>query len=164
MIRICPLIVWFLLSCLSLARSQGQNQAPDFKEVYETIRAHLEGASEPELNRTAVQGLVSALAPKVSLVMREPAAGSNPAPSLVIKTSLFDGDLVYLRIGRVTEGLDLAMRDGLRQLTATNKLNGVVLDLRYTGGDDYDAAANAMQLFLNKEKPLLDSGHGVVSS
>ena len=42
--------------------------APDFKEVYESIRAHVAGLSEAELNRAAVQGLVSALGPKVTLV------------------------------------------------------------------------------------------------
>ena len=43
-------------------------QAPEFKEVYDLIRAHLAGMSEGQLNQAAVGALVSGLAPKVSLV------------------------------------------------------------------------------------------------
>jgi C-terminal processing protease CtpA/Prc len=40
----------------------------------------------------------------------------------------------------------------------------VVLDLRYTQGNDYAAAAAVVDLFISKQKPLLDWGSGIVSS
>jgi len=46
----------------------------------------------------------------------------------------------------------------------TNKLDGVVLDLRYARGDDYAAAAAAADLFVRKEQALLNWGSGVVRS
>ena len=47
---------------------------------------------------------------------------------------------------------------------ATNKLEGVVLDLRYAAGDDYASAAATAELFIKKEQPLLDWGTGMVRS
>lgn len=143
--------------------SAAEANAPDFKEVYELIRAHLSGASEAELNRTAVQALVSALSPKVGLAGGTADAELPEAP-LVSKSRLFDGEIVYVRVGRVADGLAKAMREACEKAGGTNTLRGVVLDLRYAGGDDYAAAAGAADLFLKKERPLLDWGQGVVRS
>src|SRR5207249_12336882 len=45
-----------------------------------------------------------------------------------------------------------------------SKLKGVVLDLRFSAGDDYQSAAAVADLFIPKEHPLLDWGSGVVKS
>ena len=62
-------------------------QGPDFKEVYDLIRAHLAGMSEGQLNRAAVSALVSGLAPRVSLVTNaaaEPVGTVNGATASII--------------------------------------------------------------------------------
>src|SRR5947209_20619193 len=56
------------------------------------------------------------------------------------------------------------MRDAIPPLATTNRLNGVVLDLRYAEGHDYSAAADTADVFLKREHPLLDWGNGVVRS
>ena len=56
------------------------------------------------------------------------------------------------------------MRGAFQQLGATNKLKGLVLDLRYTSGKDYEAAAAVADLFVSKERPLLNWGKGIVRS
>src|ERR1035437_5044181 len=66
-------------------------QAPEFKEVYDLIRAHLAGTSEAQLNQAAVGALVSGLAPRVSLVTNAAAASVAGATPLVIKSSVYDG-------------------------------------------------------------------------
>ena len=143
--------------------AESDAPAPDFKEVYDLIRAHLGGTSEADLNRTAVRALVSALSPKVTLAGGTAGAGLAEGP-LVSKSSLFEGEIAYVRVGRVAEGLAKALREACEKLGATNHLRGVVLDLRYTGGEDYAAAAAAADLFVKKERPLLDWGQGVVRS
>src|ERR1044071_4907387 len=40
----------------------------DFSEVFNVIREHLPGTSESDLNRAAVQGLLTSLEPKVTLI------------------------------------------------------------------------------------------------
>ena len=56
------------------------------------------------------------------------------------------------------------MSAAFNDLSASNKLKGVVLDLRFAGGDDYSAACAVADLFLTKPLPLLDWGNGVVQS
>ncbi len=145
------------------AEPSGQTPAPDFQEVYELIRAHLAGVSESDLNRTAVQGLIAGLSPRVTL---EP--GGNPpleiaGGPLVKATNTFDGAVGYLRVSRVGQGLAKAVRDAF-QAISTNKLSGLVLDLRFVAGNDYAEAADTADLFVSKERPLLNWGNGVAHS
>jgi len=139
-------------------------QGPDFKEVYDLVRDHLAGVSEADLDRTAAQALVSALGPRVALVTNTTeTSGASTAP-LVSKSNLFEGNLAYLRLGRVGDGLAEALRAAYEQLDGTNHLKGVVLDLRYTGGRDYAAAAASADLVVAKERPLLKWGEDTARS
>src|SRR5882724_7670701 len=120
-----------LLALLSLAvmassslRAEVTSPAPDFNEVYGLIREHLSDVSPTDLNRIAVQALVSALSPKVSLAGIQPADGTPKEATFVSKSSLFDGPIGYVRVGRVEEGLDKALRLACQELGTTNKLNG----------------------------------------
>ena len=139
-------------------------EAPDFKEVYELVRTNLAGVSEAELNAAAVRGLVSALAPKAALATNTAATNAQASAPVVIRSNLFEGGIAYVRIGRVEEGLDKAVGEACRKLGVTNSLKGVVLDVRYARGEDYAMAAATADLFLKKERPLLNWGHGVVQS
>jgi len=154
-----------LLAGPALARAAAGGQTPDFSEVYDAVRAHLAGANEADLNRAAVQGLVSALAPKVSL-LTSPGDGpeTGAGTPLVSKSSLFDAALAYVRVERVGPGLAEAVRNACQRLAGTNQLKGVVLDLRYADGSDYAAAAATADLFLKKQRPLLNWGAGMANS
>ncbi len=61
------LVTFCYPNALRAAESESR-PAPDLQEVYQLIRAHLKGVTDSELNRTAVQALVSSLSPRVSLV------------------------------------------------------------------------------------------------
>ncbi len=141
--------------------AEPEGQVADFKEVYELIRAHLPNVTEAELNRAAVQGLVSAFSPRVTLISGEP---TPAAGALVIRSNVFDGQIAYVRVARVSEGLDKAILSAWQDLSGTNKLDGFVLDLRYAGGNDYGAAAATADVFVRREQPLLDWGKGMLRS
>ena len=158
---LCGLLVFLSAQTRVIAQT---HEAPDYKEVYDLIREHLGGTSDSDLNRAAVQGLTAALAPRVTLVTNGPTEEASPSGEMVLKSSLFDGDIGYVRIGRVGNGLSEALRKAYNELATTNKLRGLVLDLRYASGDDYAAAASTADLFLKKEQPLLNWGNGVVKS
>ena len=148
--------------CTSV-HSQDTNGTSDFSEVYNLIREHVNGLSPADLDRAAVHGLVSALAPKVSLVK----SSSEPASSeskLVTKTAVFEDDIAYIRVRRVEDGLAQKVREACEALSATNKLKGLVLDLRYAQGQDYPAVETLADYFVKKEQPLLDWGNGMVNS
>jgi hypothetical protein len=134
---------------------------PDFKEVYELLRANLAGAADADLNRAAVEGLLAQLHGKASLV-GDAAESATNAP--LSKAMILADDVAYLRAARVGGELAKAARAAYRQLNATNKLKGVVLDLRFADGDDYAVAAATADLFMAREHPLLDWGNGMVNS
>ena len=163
------LTVWLVLVGAQPGLLWGQAKAeeaagPDFKEVYDLVRAHLAGMSEAQLNQAAVQALVSGLGPRVSLVTNGAAAKARAEAPLVSKSSVFDGEIGYVRIERVGDGLASAVREACSRLAATNKLAGVILDLRYAAGDDYASAAATAELFIKKDQALLNWGNGMVRS
>jgi len=137
-------------------------EPPDFKEIYELVRAHARGVTPVELDRAAANALVSALAPKVMLVGDD--ANSSETARPLAKVTLFEGDLLYFRIERVAVGLAEALRKEYATAGKTNKLKGLVLDLRYATGQDYAAAADAADVFMAKERPLLSWGSGSARS
>ncbi|HVM46952.1 MAG TPA: S41 family peptidase [Candidatus Acidoferrum sp.] len=146
--------------------SQARGEAggtPEFREIYDAIKAH-SSISPAELNQAAVQGLLSELAPRVILVTNGSASRASATTPLVSKSSLMEGDIAYVRIERVGEGLPKAVREAWETLSHSNKLQGIVLDLRYADGSDYAAAAGTADLFLKKDVPLLNWGAGTVRS
>ena len=155
-------VMAFCTAFPGLAAEQGA-EAPDFKEVYDLIREHLGGVTDADLNHAAVKGLVSALSPRVALVTNNASTENSTDDALVVKADVYDGEIGYIRIARVADGLPKAVRDAYTGLS-TNKLKGIVLDLRYVRGEDYSAAAATADLFVKKEQPLINWGKGPVRS
>lgn len=143
--------------------ARAEASLPDFKEVQQVIREHLAGASDETVNRAAIEGLLQALNGRAVLVTNSEAATTNAGP-IVARQSVFDDEVAYLRISRVDEGLASAVGTAVKNLGATNRLGGLILDLRFTDGDDYAAAAATVDLFLKSEAPLLNAGQGLVRS
>jgi len=124
----------------------------------------LGGMSEAQLDQTAVQALVSGFAPRVSLVTNGLAGRTRVDAPMVSQSNRFDGEIGYVRVQVVRKGLANAVRDACKKLAGTNKLDGVILDLRYAGGDDYASAASTAELFVKKDQLLLDWGAGMERS
>jgi hypothetical protein len=59
-----------------------------------------------------------------------------------------------LRVSRVADGLGGELAAAGRVLTASNKIAGAVLDLRFAGGEDYGAAREAAGLLADKTNRL----------
>ena len=158
--------VWLVL-CGGLAgllltvATAEETSGPDCKEVYDLIRSHLVGITETQLNEAVVRGLVAELSPRVVLITNGKAPRTMAGPR-VSKAEVFQGDILYIRVAQVGEGLSEAIARTWSNPGSTNGVNGLILDLRYAGGDDYAAAAAAADLFVKKEQPLLDCGNGIV--
>jgi hypothetical protein len=148
---------FFSLSALALATLFGaggslradtlapHGTAPDFKEVYELLRTNFPGATAEDLNRAAVEGLLSRFPGKVSLV------GGAADGSALSKSAVIESNVAYLRIGRVAANLADELGAAYRVLAGTNKIAGVVLDLRFADGSDDTAALAAAKLFAAKK-------------
>jgi len=162
--------LWFLAALLGVLTAApngiaaSTNVAPDFQEIYDLLKSNLTGISDAELNRAAVDGLLTNLRGKVSLLADDKASQQKATGSSVTKAVVLEEDVAYLRVGRVAEGLAQEISAANQGLSGTNKLKGLVLDLRFTEGDDFAAAAAGADLFVAKERPLLDWGNGMVKS
>ena len=152
---------WILAAALTVALAGRAAEPAQFQELYDVLKANLAGVTEADLNQAAVAGLVNELGPRVSFVGDE-AADTNVAPMLTL--AVFDRSYAYLRIGRVAAGLDREFTNAVQRLLATNKVKGIVLDLRFASGQDYAAAVGVADQFFAGEQKLIDWGEGWKSS
>lgn len=134
----------------------------DYSEVREVIRAQLPGVTDAELDRGALEGLLHSVRGKVTVV--DPSTNTASETFVISKVSSLGDGIGYLRLATVSEGVAAGISAGFVAINATNKLTGLILDLRFTTGDDYPAVAAVVDLFLSEERPLLDSGKGVMKS
>src|SRR6266496_3029553 len=140
-----------LLSC----HATGTNDLPHFQELFRLLRANLPNTSEEDLNRAAVQGLLNQFYPRVILATNS-AAAARPEDPVLSRTTVYDHAYGYLRVANVATGLADQIKLAWDRIEATNRLKGVILDLRFADGHDYAAAANAADRFLTVEQPILD--------
>jgi hypothetical protein len=70
-------------------------------------------------------------------------------------SGMLENDVMYLRVGQAGKNLAAEIRSAQNDLAMTNKIAGTVLDLRFAGGDDSDAAKKAADLLAGKKLPLV---------
>lgn len=142
--------------------TNGIPSALNFNELRGLIQTNLPGVTRTELDHAGAQGLLQSFRGKVRLM-------STPPPDAAVRTNLtrstvYDGGIAYLRVAEVSSDLPGVIARHCQAMDATNKLRGLVLDLRFADGEDYAAAAAVADLFLADEKDLLDWGQGLVHS
>ena len=156
------ILMLLLLGLSHAAIAQTTNELPKFDEVYQLLRTNGSGLTETELNRAAVKGLLDELQSQVVLVTNT-SPGTADSSSLR-QASVFDEVFAYFRFGKIESGLNENLKTAYQKLLTTNKLKGVVLDLRYASGTDYAAAVKIAELFIKNEQPLLRWGDASASA
>lgn len=160
----------FILSLAGLLAAGGSlhaeatGTAPDFKQVYELLRANLPGVTDAELNSAAVEGLLQQLHGRATLVGGTTRTPLSTSPAEPVQSAVLESNVAYLRVGEVGNGLADKMNAAYHALAATNKVTGVALDLRFADGNDYAAAIAVADLFTTKKAAQLDWGKGVEGS
>jgi hypothetical protein len=148
--RLFTLWMWLTAGAASLvAETSGQPPgALDYREVRAVLLSNLVGTSEAELDAAAARGLIEQLAGRVTWVTNAPDPEPSTAGPIVAKAITFDGTRGYIRLARLDADADTAFSLALKELTTTNALDGLVLDLRFTTGSDYAAAARLAGQFI----------------
>jgi len=159
--KICLALSLGFVGASVFSHAQPTSPPPDFGQVRELIKANLPGVTEAELNQFALDGLLQGLRGKVRLL--DPAA-TESARVGIAKASLLDEGIAYLRVEHFYPGLPEEVRTACQNFNATNRLKGVVLDVRFAAGDDYAAALRVVDLFVADEQAWLDWGAGVGKS
>lgn len=131
--------------------SQTAEKTPQFKEVFEILKTKLPNITESQLEKAALNGILTRFSNYVHIVT-DSGADNLEQPSL--KTQFFESNIVYFRIGAVCQGLSEQFSETLKQIVKTNDIKGLILDLRFSTGKDYESAAKFADLFYNEEKPL----------
>jgi hypothetical protein len=155
-----------LLSCGIFAFAQDTPplnfQPLNFQEVFNVVRTNLTDISEEELRRLAAQGLIKELGTKVQLVTNN---ASAPAPSdeVISRRAIYNDLYGYVQIRSVEDRLPDEFQKWVAQLN-TNKIKGIVLDLRYAQGESYNAAAQVADQFAKAGEPLLKIGTNQISA
>ncbi len=162
------LIYCFGLAAVMLGALSGRALAvepPSFQEVLSLVRSNLAGATPVELDRAVLEGFLDQLQGQVMLVTNTTAAaeGETNAP-LVSVSRVFDDSFAYVRFSRVESQAVTALTNVLATLSSTNKLRGLVLDLRFARGQEYDVAAAVADQFMSEAKPILEIGDKTYSS
>src|SRR4051812_4374282 len=87
--------VFALLANPFLARAEATNNLPDFNEVYNLLQTHLAGETKAGLDRAALQGLLSQLHTRVSIVAgpNDGVNSGSPNASLLARSALYDGPI-----------------------------------------------------------------------
>ena len=154
--------VFAIFALMSAAVTFADTKTPDFKELYDLLRTNLGGIDEKALNSAAVQGLLSQLDGRAVLVGTEnDSPGSTNGAS--VTSAVYERNYGYLRINKLGPEAERQFRSEYANVSS-NKLKGLVIDLRYTSGQNYGGAVAIVDMFLPNEQPLLDWGEGVRNS
>jgi len=134
----------------------GRAATPDFQEVYSILKTNLTGLSDADLQSAAVDGLLSRLGNRAQLVANTTKAGEADAKprEVVTATSVLETSYGYVRLGDLGEGADKRIGEVLHGLTSTNKLKGLILDLRFAKGSDHAGIFKVADCFFPADKVI----------
>ncbi len=152
-----------ILSASTVFAAESVGPAPDLKEVLDLVRANLSGVVEADLNQAVVDGLTARLRGKVRIAGAAKSSATTNTPAIA-RADVIESSFACLRVAQVEPGLAGEIKARIHQLNATNKLKGVVFDLRFCDGEDFAAAAAVVDLFVGTERLLLEWGGGEAKS
>ncbi len=159
-----------LASAAESVPAGGNSAAAQLPELLELLKTNLAGATMEQLNRAAVAGLIEQLSPRVSLLGSDETNTSNtfqtphPARGPALTTALHDRSYGYIRLSTLKPDTAAAFSAAVGSLTATNKLQGLILDLRFCSSTDYPSAIAVADQFFGEARDLADWGEGMKRS
>ncbi|MBI5821971.1 MAG: hypothetical protein HZA88_23605 [Verrucomicrobia bacterium] len=125
----------------------------------QAVRAALQGLyldpaalSDSKLNEAATRGVLNHLGLGVKMIDPKAAAAKNGTPDIA-KTEMLGDEIFYVRLGKLDHGAAKALDAALSPMSC-EKLNGIILDLRFVAGNDFTDAADVAGRFLAKGTPL----------
>ncbi|MDB6037908.1 MAG: C-terminal processing peptidase [Verrucomicrobiales bacterium] len=125
--------------------------ALSYQEVFALISSNLPSAAPAELNRAAALGLINQLEPQVQLISGN---DTNRVTSLPVKSSVIEKSYAVIRLSALEAPVATDFKLAFQGLSSTNKLKGLVLDLRFCSGRDYKAATEIADRFVATAQPL----------
>lgn len=132
------------------------DQPGHFESVFQLVRTNLVGIDAERFDRDALRSLLRRMDGKVELL--RPGRDKKIASGLVEKARLFEDRYGYLRVRQVEAGLTESLRKGLEEIGSVANLRGLMVDLRFASGGDYEAAVKTVNQFVNRDMTQLVVG------
>ena len=127
------------------------------------IRTHLPEISQEDIDRAALQGILTEfqsqleiVATPVDVVSNEQAESGSAA-----LTRYYESSIGYLAAPLINRTALDAIQSASSRLDSEQILDGLILDLRHVPGSDYSILPQITGLFTTRAQPLLDWGEGV---
>ncbi|MCF7709409.1 MAG: S41 family peptidase [Verrucomicrobia bacterium] len=140
------LILFLFLFALSTLRNAAA-VSPDIDKIYNILNTNIVGISESDLNRQLIEGMIGSLEP----LARIDKDGESAKPGIA-STNLFEQRFAYIRLSTLNDGVSESIKATLKQLSDTNDIKGLILDLRFAGGNSYKAVSATADLFIDAQK------------
>jgi hypothetical protein len=134
-------------------------EAVRFDDIIGMLQTNVDGMTRRRLEDSALEGIARNLRPRVIFETNEVAMATEGP----LSARMF-GNFACVRVGRVAGGLAGQLSDTIKSLVATNHVKGLVLDLRFSRGDDFRSASAAANIFIADERPLLSWPGGDANS
>jgi hypothetical protein len=80
--------------------------------------------------------------------------GPQISHATLAKSTLLESNVCYLRVDQVDPGLPTEIRSAVGSLESTNKLAGIVLDLRFAAGSDSDTLKPTLAALEHAKLPM----------
>jgi len=134
---------------------------PKYEEIVQTIESRLSDITREDLEHAALQGILTEFQTRVELKTPTAPEANQTLPPSLAKKEIVGKNIGYLRIAEIRPSTAKETSEAVESLRVSKALGGVILDLRYVGGSDFDSALGLAAVFVEGATPLLDWGNGV---
>lgn len=132
---------------------------PPLNSVVDLLRTNL-SVEAPTFDHEAGTALIEKFGGRI-IGPDEPSETPSDAPPIVRKER-FDNGALYVLVGQVSPGLAPQLKAALLDTNWTAGAAGMVIDLRFAVGNEFDAAGRAAALFADRDGEVLSWGDGSV--
>jgi hypothetical protein len=143
---------------------QNKSEIPQFIDIFNLVKTNLPTLTESELNKAALFGFVKELSPMVRIETNSVATTSPGNTNIITQKKVFDDYYGYIRISSVTDSLANQIAMFLKEYNSTKSLKGLIIDLRYADGNDYQESAKAVDLFVTSPRQIISWENNSIST
>lgn len=137
--------------------AKNDRETSQFDEIVHLLRTNLPGVDTESLEKEAIRRLLRGLGDDVELIRKKGREKKFDGELLEPVTS-YEDSFGYVRVRNVEAGLAEAIHDGLRGLKPEATDGGLMVDLRFATGTDYQAAVWAANQFVSRDETQLVVG------
>ena len=136
-------------------------ELPKYEEIVQTIESRLSEISKEDIEHAALQGILTEFQTRIELKAPLPSDTNQTLPPSLAKKEIIGKNIGYLRIAEIRPSTAKETSEAIESLRVKTALTGLVLDLRYAGGSEFDSALSLAAVFVEEATPLLNWGNGV---